>query len=369
MTRPFAVIGFSMLLVLAVLFFLPEEALWAVLAFCAVGLTVCLLLPRGGEHKRVFCAAFASGLVACLLLMLQLSQVYLPSVSRTGEALALRAVVTGNVEARYGRYYYAIRITSIDGRPCRLNVRFSGKTPLYAAPYDEISYQGSLYPLGGEDEESLAQYRAKGVYLGSYAQGYAEDTVAVTATQSIHPMKAALRLRQWIKDALTQSYPEDLAALLRGMLLGDKSGLSWQTDNDFRRTGISHLFAVSGIHMSLLAWSVFRLLQRLRLRKRAAALLASVFVLLFMAVTGFTASCVRAGIMMLVLLGGEIFRRKPDSLNSLGFAALLLCVASPLSAGQVGLQLSFGATLGILLFHRPLCAPLCAWTQALRPQA
>jgi competence protein ComEC len=113
--------------------------------------------------------------------------------------------------------------------------------------------------------------------------------------------------------------------------------------------------------MSLLAWSVLRALRALRCGRRLAALLGGGFVLFFMTITGFTASCVRAGIMMLLLLAGELFSRKADSLNSLGLAAMALTLLSPLSAGQLGLELSFGATLGIVLFQSRFSAPARKW--------
>ncbi|MDR3313188.1 MAG: ComEC/Rec2 family competence protein [Oscillospiraceae bacterium] len=370
MARPFAVLGFSMLLALALLFFLPGWAAWALLGLGAAGLVAALCLrKRAKRTASAFACACAACALASALLLLQLWGSYAPALRLTGDNLQIRAQVVGLPEARYGRYYYQLKLLHINGVVQNAQVRFTGKVPLYAAPYDVIEYTGSIFALG-EDAETRARYLAQGIYLGSYANGFAEDTVAVEHTDGHQPMRYILRLRERIERNLREAYSVEQCALFRGMLLGDKDGIDYQTRQDFTGAGVSHLFAVSGLHMSLLSWSVYRALLALRCPRTPAACLCAGFVLLFMALTGFSASCVRAGIMMLLLLAGECAARPPDALNSLGLAATVLMIASPLSAGQVGLQLSFGATLGILLFHKRLCAPVerraRKWPQALR---
>ena len=361
LVRPFAVAGFSMLLVLALLFFLPEWAAYIVLALAATGLIIALFLRK--REKRIadtFACACGAIVLAGTMLLLQLWGSYYPALRLEGDNLQIRAVVTSLPEARYGRYYYQTRLISINGASVEhgVKVRFTGKVPLYVDPYDEIEYTGTIFALGSEDPEIAERYRAEGFYLGSYAVGHSEDPVEIIYTNSHNPMKAILRLRERILRNLRENYRAEESALLRGMLLGDTSGLTFNTNEDFRAAGISHLFSVSGVHMSLLAWSVYKALQALRIPRVPAACLCGAFVLLFMALTGFSASCVRAGIMMLVVLAGECASRQPDSLNSMGLAAAILMMLSPLSAGQVGLQLSFAATLGIVLFQERLCAPV-----------
>ena len=343
-----------MLLSLALLFFLPEGFIFAALGAFAAGLVAALIL-----RKRVLLAAFASGLFACLILLLQLGQVYYPALQHTGERLEIRAVVTGNAEQRYGRFYYPLRVISVNGEDERFRLRLSSPIPIYARPFDEITYNGDIFMLGEEDPGQAANNKARGIYLGSFARRLGEeDFYEVTYRRSPQPMRPVLLLQRWMQSRLQALYPDDAAGLFRAMLLGDQSGLSWPTAMDFRIAGISHVFSVSGLHMSILAWSVFKALLALRLERRLAAGFSSLFVVFFMALTGFTASCVRAGLMMLVLLAGELFSRRADALNSLGFAAIVLCLFSPLSAGQIGMQLSFAATLGIVLFANRLSAPL-----------
>ena len=345
-----------MLLTLTALFFLPEWAVFAALVLCAAGLAAALLL-RKKDGSPAWIAAFGSSMLACVLLLVQLSLFYYPVVSQTGEQLAIRAQILSNAEQRYGRYYYVLRTTSINGEAKQLKVRLSAPYPLYAAPYDEIAYHGSIFTLGSEDPEQAQRHKARGLYLGSYAQSYDEDRFEVVSNKRFHLMKPILWMQENIRKNLLAKYSEETGGLLAGMLVGNTDGLDWQTQEAFRQTGISHLFSVSGLHISLLTFSLYRAMLGLRAPKRASAIACCGFVVFFMALTGFQASCARAGVAMLILMAGELFYRKADALNSLGFAAMLLMIASPLSAGQLGVQLSFGATLGIITLEPHLSRP------------
>jgi len=357
MSRPFAVVGFTMLFALAGLFFLPEWAVYAALALAALSLCGALIL-RKSKSGPTLPAAIASVIFACVLLLGQLAFGYYPALQSTGENLEIKAKIISNADAKYGRYYYRLQAISINGESKNIRLRLSAPYAIDCEPYDEIAFTGNVFPLGKDDPEMSDYYRALGVWLGVFASSYGEDRFEVTPIRSLHPMRFVLRMQRAIARSLDASYSDPVAALLRGMLLGDESGLVWFTRQDFRQSGTSHIFSVSGLHMSLLAWSLFRFLRALKCPHRASALAAGAFVVLFMAITGFSAPCVRAGVMMLILLAGELFSRRADSLNSLGFAALVLMAVSPLSAGQLGLELSFGATLGLVLFQRRFAAPV-----------
>jgi len=354
MSRPFAVIGFSMLFSLIMLFFLPEWFIYPALGVFALGLVIALVLRR-----KTAITAMASGLLAALALLAQLNVVYYPALEHVGENVQVRAVVISNPEGRFGRYVYQLRAMSIDGQPVNLRLRFTSHVPTYARPYDEIEFTGNVFMLGAEDPEAAQIHKARGVYLGSFARRAGEDTqLEVIPRQSLHPMRPILQLQRWMQNRLQVLYPGESSAIFRAMLLGDQTGISWPTTMDFRITGKWHIFSVSGLHMSILAWTMFKGLLALQLNRRAAVVASATFVLFFMALTGFTASCVRAGIMMLIILAGELFSRRADALNSMGLAAIILCLISPLSAGQIGLQLSFGATLGIVMFANRFAKPL-----------
>lgn len=138
------------------------------------------------------------------------------------------------------------------------------------------------------------------------------------------------------------------------MLLGDKTGVPEEINESFRHVGLSHLFAVSGLHLSI--WvGLFSYIKFRRNSFRVLMRIASaLFILFFMSITGFTSSVFRAGVMTLVFLAAQGFGRKADGVNSLGLAAVILCMINPYTCLELSFLLSFSATLGILICYKPI---------------
>lgn len=196
-------------------------------------------------------------------------------------------------------------------------------------------------------------YRADGVFLQAYPIGFDED--AMTVVPSARTWRSMLApLRERLLSAVRARLSGEEGALLAGICLGDKSGVSDSTMTAFRRTGMPHILVVSGLHLSVISAGVYGLLQLLLSRRRLAAVLTMAVVVFFMALIGFTPSVVRAGVMCLTMLSGQLFTRRADGLNSMGLALLLLLAANPYCLLDVGLQLSFGAAGGVLCLMKPL---------------
>ena len=139
------------------------------------------------------------------------------------------------------------------------------------------------------------------------------------------------------------------AAVMNGLLLGDRSGIDEETLTDFRRAGIMHILAVSGLHAGIVLSLFFLPLERTPFPLRAALSLAALWG--YAAVTGFAPPVTRAALMATLLLGGTLVQRPGSSVNALAVAAAAILLADPLALLGLSFQLSFGAVLGILLFH------------------
>lgn len=133
------------------------------------------------------------------------------------------------------------------------------------------------------------------------------------------------------------------------MSVADRRYVPDETTQAFRAAGISHMLVVSGMHLSILASALHAILLRVTRRRRAAAGCSIVFVLLFMAFTGFGPSIVRSGLVWILMFSAQLFRRRADVYTSLALAALVLLIQNPYACLDVGLQLSFTATLGALI--------------------
>ncbi|MBR2951909.1 MAG: ComEC/Rec2 family competence protein [Clostridia bacterium] len=141
---------------------------------------------------------------------------------------------------------------------------------------------------------------------------------------------------------------EEEGALVSALFLGEKSALHESTQLDVRRLGISHLIAVSGLHISILIYGLERLLRRLTVHRhiRSVACVLSLFA--YLSVIGFPISAVRASLMYLLILLSYYLGSRYDSMSALAFVAVLLCFSSPYTVYDAGFWLSVMATGGVL---------------------
>jgi len=141
---------------------------------------------------------------------------------------------------------------------------------------------------------------------------------------------------------------------LIGMLMGDKTEIEDDIYDSFKVTGVVHLLSVSGFHTSLWSMIIYRQFLRFGLGKRLSSAFAILFILGFLALTGFARSTIRASIMLIFFFISKLILREADSLNSLGGAATLIVLADPFAVMDIGFLLSFFSTLGILLINPKL---------------
>lgn len=169
-----------------------------------------------------------------------------------------------------------------------------------------------------------------------------EDTVA-------HVSQGMFLLKQRLRDSIAVLYPEKKAGVLAAMILGDKDLLAEEVESLYRQAGISHILAVSGLHISLLCMGLFHGLRKLTLPPKAATVAAVAFLVFYVIFTGVGTSSLRAGIMCVIMLGAGWFRRSYDLLSSLSLAAICVTALRPEELTSAGFLLSFGAVLGVAL--------------------
>lgn len=213
---------------------------------------------------------------------------------------------------------------------------------LTAAPGKVISgpFRFRVSAPGGSRESRF--YQGEGIWLLAYQQ----DTLTVTeGEKSLRDLPG--KLRRLLLGALEETMPQDTAAFSKALLLGDSTDLPYAVKTDFSLTGIRHIVAVSGLHVSIL----FSLVNLAAFRRRwLTAILGCPLLLLFAAVTGFTPSVSRACIMCGLMLLSNLLKRDYDGPGALAFAAVTLLLWNPLAIASVSYQLSFASVGGIFLF-------------------
>jgi competence protein ComEC len=161
--------------------------------------------------------------------------------------------------------------------------------------------------------------------------------------------------------ALGRGMPAREAALARGFVLGEDEQVDDRTTDDFRRSGLSHLLAVSGQNVALLALLAMPVLAALGMPLRTRLVWLLGLIAIYVPLAGAGPSIQRAGIMGGLSVLATLSGRRASRLYALAIAALVLLAVEPSIAADVGWQLSFAAVLGILAFAAPLRAALGNW--------
>lgn len=198
---------------------------------------------------------------------------------------------------------------------------------------------------GGSKEPTF--HRGNGIQLLAYQNGEIEIDKK-DAPWWYYPVAS---LRQSMLTMIARLFPQDTEAFARALLLGDDSDIGYELNTAFKVTGIRHIIAVSGLHVSILFGFIYLITARKRL---LTTLVGIPMVLLFAAVAGFTPSVVRASIMHIMMVVALLFDREYDAPTALSFAGLVILATEPLAVTSVGFQLSFGCVAGILLFSVPI---------------
>lgn len=366
MKRPLALLGFSAFGALVLAALLGGEAVLPAMAVCA-GLGILALLGgfylrkklSASSGERAFFTRLVSLALACLTAAVCLGHYGIawrlrvwPAQALAGRELTLRAEVLDFPEQRYHRSYYRLRTQ--EGNTLLL----STSTPFACQPGDlvECKARCSLPNSDGGLYSTRNTRLAQGVEVFAFLTDYASVTV-IPAT-GLTPEAFFARLRHRAARGLERLLPTDEAGLLRTLLLGERWRLSEEISGSFRAAGVSHLLAISGLHVAALAGLFAALFRRLPISRLLSRILLAALLLTFLALIGFPASAARSGLMFLLYLAAGSLGRAADGLNSLGFAVLVICLVHPFSGGDLGLALSVFATLGVLLWARPLSALL-----------
>lgn len=201
-----------------------------------------------------------------------------------------------------------------------------------------FSLEQTLEP--GDGEPSF--HRSSGIFLLGYQRG----DISVIRAEEIPGRYLPEKIRNTVNQMLTVLFPEEEAAFARALLLGDKTGLSYAVRTNLKVSGISHVVAVSGLHMSILFAMLYILVGKRRL---PLALLGIPTLLLFAAVAGFTPSVTRAAVMEILMILALLLDREYDPLTALSFAVMVILLRNPLAAGSVSFQLSVASVAGIFL--------------------
>ncbi len=229
-----------------------------------------------------------------------------------------------------------------------------------------VEVSGVLQSPRRSAAEGLFDYRAYLRWLGIHHQLVAQSTndwVLAGPALPIRPLTD--RFCDWATGVLAAGLPEadEPYRLIRALTLGWKTALTSQVTAPFIQTGTMHVFAISGLHIALIAGVLIQLLRVLRIPRPAAGALSIPLLWFYTAASGWQSPAIRSALMMTVVIGGWALRRPGNLLNSLASAGLIILAWDPSQLFQASFQLSFFVVLSLALFCPPLQQWVTAWLQ------
>ncbi len=215
---------------------------------------------------------------------------------------------------------------------------------------DGVRLEGWLETPPENEEFSYREYLAR---RGIHSYMSRVEAELILRDQGNPLLGAIYALKARALDTVYRIYPDPEASLLAGILLGVETGIPEAVQEAFKDTGTSHIIAISGFNITILA-ALFAMIFGRALGRWRGALVALVAIAIYTLLVGADAAVVRAAIMGGLTLFAVQIGRRQDGLNTLAFVAALMVLFNPFILWDVGFQLSFAATLGLLLYAGPL---------------
>lgn len=213
-----------------------------------------------------------------------------------------------------------------------------------AQRFERASNEGSFDPA--------EYYRLQNITFQVYA-----DRTDLTSKPHVLWREQLYRFQSRVSCVFAQELNERDAGILCTLVLGNRSRLDAEIRQMYQGAGISHILAISGLHISILGFGIYRFLRKIRCSYLGAAVISSIVVCGFAMMSGFGVSARRAFVMYLFMMGAQVFGRTYDAANALAAAALVILIQNPLALFQSGFLFSFTAlfsiTVSMPFFQKP----------------
>lgn len=306
---------------------------------------VCVIFAAKPKLRGFLClaVAFLTGFVSCSGAADVYDSRLVDDVSGT-----FTARVSGEIIVEDGTAEFYVEDLAVNGEvlkgECRVYV------PMTAPDFgvgDVISIQGELV---ASRHEAFDSYFSSNALNGIYFTIWADSAEFLAAGEPDFILGIQLEISRLFYEHMD----EDASVIARALVIGDKRGIDDLLYGDVQASGLAHVLAVSGLHITALASAVYWLFRKLGINPKIALVVVLAISLFYIALCDFVPPAVRAFVMTAVFNFGSAFGYKRDGLSALGFAAAAIMIFSPFSLMHVGFLLSVFSLLGIMAFADPI---------------
>lgn len=269
------------------------------------------------------------------------------------EILEGTAVVLSQKEEKDYNYTYKIKLLKGKNKNKCLYLKIDKKQEVNLEYGDKIFITGEFQEPQGMRNEGGFNYKEYLKSLNIYGSVKAKNIKVIEQNKGNIFMNFTYKISDEIKENIEEFMGEKYSGLLIGLLLGDSSKIDENMEENFKITSLTHILAVSGAQVSYIIVAMYSLLKRkIGIQKTRVVIIASL--IFYTALTGFSPSIVRAGIMGIILMISGLVFRKNDIINSIAISLFFMLVYNPFLLENVGLQLSYLGTIGIIGFNKTI---------------
>lgn len=307
------------------------------IAFLSIPIAIIILLIT--KNKKIIV------ILICLIISIGYVSILENKYSKISD-MPIKEMVT-IISDIQGKEYKKVCTAKIvrNNKKILINIKMSQDIP-------SIKYGDSLY-IEGEFKQPEEARNYKGYNYKQYLK--TKKIIGTVELEKVKILKSSNgsfihNIQKYIRDTINGTLTDEEGNLLLAILLGDKDKLSEDIQESFKTSNLSHMLAVSGAHVSYIILGLTYVLQNSIIGKKNGKIVCIIFLLAFMAITNFTPSVTRACIMAILTLLSSIIYRKSDVYTNISVAALITLIFNPYSLLDLGFQLSYGGTIGIIIF-------------------
>ncbi|MFH0847704.1 MAG: DNA internalization-related competence protein ComEC/Rec2 [Chloroflexota bacterium] len=311
------------------------------------------------KHKKVtllvLCLASAGlGILRSGLSQPVFTENHLSFYNDSGE-LAVRGTIISDPEVSEKTVHILLKVSELKNSDWQ---KVTGNLLVFAPVYssyrygDRIELQGELETPPEFPDFSYRNYLAQ---QGVYSTMLYPKIEILARGSGFKPLSLIYTSRHRLAETLTQVLPEPQASLAEGIILGMRTSIPEPVAEAFARSGTTHVLAISGVNLSIIAAMLVSLTTWLLGRRHSFHILMTLTIIwLYSILTGFEPPVVRSAVMASLFLLAELLGRQKNSLTALTFAATIMTLVSPRILRDASFQLSFLATAGLILISPPL---------------
>ena len=305
---------------------------------------ICFLYKR----RKIILIFFISTIIS-ILYTISVNNKYEKFYNKIPENIRTIATVVG--EAKETEYYYSYEI-KINQKRFIMYVKKNNPEKLkygmeiilegkYIEPTEDRNYKGFNY------KEYL---KTKKIY-GSFK---AEKISVIKENNVNFILRISNNTRNKVIEIAKKILPKETSSLLIGILIGERQYISEDITENFSKSSLSHILAISGSHISYIIIGITFILTKSRTSKKGMYIITILSLIFFIFITNFSSSVIRACIMGIIVLFAKIVYRKPDILTSISVSLLIILIDNPFAIKDIGLQLSYLGTIGIVYLNKPI---------------